>query len=41
MRITSDGVAAAGVATKKIFDEDGAAEVRVLPIHFAMLAVLV
>lgn len=28
MRITSDGVAAAGVATKRVFDEDGAAVVR-------------
>lgn len=27
MRITSDGVAAAGVATKRVFDEDGAAVV--------------
>lgn len=32
MKITSDGVAAAGVATKKVFDDDGAAEVRVLPV---------
>lgn len=37
MKITSDGVAAAGVATKKVFDDDGAAEVRVFPVVLAWL----
>lgn len=41
MRITSDGVAAAGVAKKKVFNDDGAAEVRVLPVRFAVLACFV
>lgn len=33
MRITSDGVAAAGVATKRVFDEDGGAVVSTALIH--------
>ncbi|CAM9836640.1 unnamed protein product [Ectocarpus sp. 8 AP-2014] len=33
MRITSDGVAAAGVATKRVFDEDGAAVDVISPLQ--------